>query len=337
MDAVNATRQGRRLVYHVAERSVTINALDASSADLIDRVFAEWHLTPKGENDYCLTGCRIRIRTDSGFAPVPSGSHRFEIADNGVCYSNGSTLYLEIHDCLVVLGLPGLADVEVWINPGRTDDFQELIRVVSYAFSSALRRCGLFELHSAAVVDPTSNQGVLIVGPSGSGKSTLTTQLAASGWPYLSDDVLVIGDRNDEIAAWPVRRCFAVTEQTLSQSQFLQSRVSFSQPGRAEKARFSPHEVFDSGFKESCTPQSLFFTQIAQNEESRISPLSAGQMMSRLLRMSPWSAYDQSTGREHLSALARLIKQCKGFDLFAGRDLLVPGKSASAMASVIQQ
>ncbi len=334
---VIATQQGRLLVYHVAERSVTINALDASSADLIDKVFAEWHLTPKGENDYCLTGCSIRIRTDSDFPTLPSGSNRFEIADNGVCHSNGSTLYLEIHGSLVVLGLPGLADVEVWINPGRTDDFQELIRVVSYAFSSALRRCGLFELHSAAVVDPISNQGVLIVGPSGSGKSTLTTQLAAAGWPYLSDDVLVIGDRNREIAAWPVRRCFAVTEQTLSQSQFLQSRVSFSSPGRAEKTRFSPNDVFDSGFKESCTPQSLFFTQIAQDDESRISPLSAGEMMTRLLRMSPWSAYDQCTGREHLSALSGLVKQCKGFDLFAGRDFLMPGEASRVLAGYIQE
>lgn len=337
MDAVSVTRQGRRLVYDVAERSVTIDALDAPSADLIEKVFAEWHLIPRGDNGSGLTGCTIRIRTDNELASIPSGSHGFEIADNGTCHRDGSTLYLEIHSSLVVLGLPGRADVEVWINPAGTGDFQELIRVVSYAFSSALRRCGLFELHSAAVVDPTSDTGVLIVGPSGSGKSTLTTQLAASGWPYLSDDVLVLGGRNDEIAAWPVRRCFAVTEQTLSQSQFLQSRVSFAPSGRAEKARFFPHEVFVSGFRESCKPRSLFFTQVTHNVESRISLLSAGDMMTRLLRMSPWSAYDQSTARDHLSALSRLVKQCRGFDLFAGRDFLVPGKSASILASYIQQ
>jgi len=337
MDTVNATRQGRRLVYHVAERSVTIDALDAPAADLIEKVFAEWHLIPKGENGSRLTGCTIRIRTDGELAAIPFGSNRFEIADNGVCHSDGSTLYLEIHGSLVVLGLPGLADVEVWINPAGLGDLQELIRVVSYAMSSALRRCGLFELHSAAVVDPTNNKGVLIVGPSGSGKSTLTTQLAASGWPYLSDDVLVLGDRNDEIAAWPVRRCFAVTEQTLSQSQFLQSRVSFFPSGGAEKARFFPHEVFVSGFKESCTPRSLFFTQVTPNDESRISPLSAGDMMTRLLRLSPWSAYDQSTAREHLSALSRLVKQCTGFDVFAGRDLLVPGKASTVLGRYVQQ
>lgn len=337
MNSVNATRQGRRLVYHVADRSVAIDALDTPSADLIESVFAEWHLIPKGENGSRSTGCTIRIRTDTDVRPPPSGSKRFEIADNGVCHTNGSTLYLEIHSSVVALGLPGLADVEVWINPAGSSDFQELIRVVSYAFSSALRRCGLFELHSAAVVEPTSNEGVLIIGPSGSGKSTLTTQLAAAGWPYLTDDVLMLGDRDGQIAAWPVRRCFAITEQTLSQSQFLQTRVSFAPSGSAEKARFMPHDVFVSGFKESCTPRNLFFTQIALNEESRISPLSAGDMMTRLLRMSPWAAYDQTTAREHLSGLSSLVKQCKGFDLFAGRDFLLPGKASGVMASLVQQ
>ena len=337
MNAVNATRQGRRLVYHVAERSVTIDALDASAADLIEKVFAEWHLMPKGENGSGSTGCSIRIRTDSELPSIPSGSHRFEIADNGICHSNGPTLHLEIHNSLVVLGLPGLADVEVWINPAGTSDFQELIRVVSYAFSSALRRCGLFELHSAALVVPTSNEGVLIIGPSGSGKSTLTTQLAAAGWPYLTDDVLMLGSRDNEIAAWPVRRCFAITEQTLSQNQFLQTRVSFAPMGNAEKARFLPNDVFVSGFRESCTPRSLFFSQVAHEEESRIAPLSAGEVMTRLLRMSPWAAYDQSTAREHLSGLSRLAQQCKGFDLFAGSDFLLPGKASDVMTSLGQK
>ncbi len=337
MDAVNSTRRGRRLTYQVANRSVTIDALDAQAADLIENVFAEWHLSPTGAGGPRLDGCSITIRTDSSFPSLPTSGHRFEIADNGVCQSNGTTLYLEIFGSLVILGLPGRADVEAFINSAGTNDFQKLIRVVSYAFSSALRRCGLFELHSAAVVEPISNQGVLIVGPSGSGKSTLTTQLATSGWPYLSDDVLVLGEQDNEVSAWPVRRCFAVTEQTLSQSQFLQARVSAVSSGGAEKTRFAPNEVFISGFKKCCTPRKMFFSQVRPEADSRISPLSTAEVMTRLLRMSPWSAYDQITAREHLAMLSRLAKQCQGFDLLAGRDFLSPAKSSTVMASVIQQ
>jgi predicted ATP-dependent serine protease len=53
-------------------------------------------------------------------------------------------------------------------------------------------RFGLFDLHSAGVVDPETAKGVLIVGSSGSGKSTLALQLATAGWPYLSDDELLL-------------------------------------------------------------------------------------------------------------------------------------------------
>jgi ABC-type polar amino acid transport system ATPase subunit len=56
-----------------------------------------------------------------------------------------------------------------------------LARVGSFAVCAALRRYGLFDLHSAGVVEPESDSAVLIVGPSGSGKSTLALQLVNSG------------------------------------------------------------------------------------------------------------------------------------------------------------
>jgi len=336
MDAVlEATQRSRQLVYHVGERSITITALDQSSAKLIESVFAEWYLTPQTENVSSVPGCTIKIRTGEAIPSIPEGGDRFEISDNGVCHSNGLTSHLEIYGSLVALGLPGGADVEVWINRAGEKDFPKLIRVISYAFSSALRRCGLFELHSAAVVEPLSSKGVLIVGPSGSGKSTLATQLASVGWSYLSDDVMVLGYRNDDVAAWPVRRCFAVTEQTFSDSQFLQARLSFVPLATEAKTRFYPHDVFTSEFKESCTPRTLFFSQITNNEQTAISKLSPAEMISRLIRMSPWSCYEKTTAREHLSALAGLVRQCKGFDLFAGRDLLATGKSSSLLASYV--
>jgi hypothetical protein len=336
MDVVlEATQQTRQLVYHVAERSITITALDESSANLIENVFAEWYLTPKTENASSVPGCTIRIRTGETIPPVPVGGDRFEITENGVCYNNGPASYLELHGSVVVLGLPGLADVEVWIKSADEKDFPKLIRVISYAFSFALRRCGLFELHSAAVIEPFSSKGVLIVGPSGSGKSTLATQLASVGWSYLSDDVMVLGYRNDDVAAWPVRRCFAVTEQTFSASKFLQARLSFVPLATEAKTRFYPHDVFTSEFKETCTPRTLFFTQVTNNEKTAISKLSPAETISRLIRMSPWSCYEKTTAREHLAVLARLVSQCKAFDLFAGRDLLATGKASSLLASYV--
>ena len=62
----------------------------------------------------------------------------------------------------------------------------------SFAVCAALRRFGMFELHSAGVVHPVSERAFSIIGPSGSGKSTLALHLAIAGWPYLSDDELLL-------------------------------------------------------------------------------------------------------------------------------------------------
>ena len=95
-----------------------------------------------------------------------------------------------------------LQAVQVWTN-GLVDlQLASLTRVITYALAAALRRRGLFELHSGAVIDPESGQGLLIIGPSGSGKSTLTVQLAAAGWSFLTDDVLVLDSDGAQVKAW---------------------------------------------------------------------------------------------------------------------------------------
>ncbi len=52
---------------------------------------------------------------------------------------------------------------------------------------------------------------MLIVGPSGSGKSTLALQLAMAGWPYLSDDELLLSLVDGEVEARGFRSFFAVS------------------------------------------------------------------------------------------------------------------------------
>jgi hypothetical protein len=46
--------------------------------------------------------------------------------------------------------------------------------------------------------------------------------------------------------------------------------------------------------------------------------------MARLLRMSPWACYDRATAASHLSILASLAANTRGYELRAGRDLLDP-------------
>ena len=125
---------------------------------------------------------------------------------------------------MIAIGRPGRADVEVCVCGSPAIGDPGLTRIVSYALAAALRRRRLFELHAAALVDPGSGDGLLIIGPSGSGKSTLTVNLASAGWPFLTDDVLLLSPDAQAVTAWPLRRCFAITAETFAASRFLQER-----------------------------------------------------------------------------------------------------------------
>lgn len=329
----------RRLRYRVAGHSIVIEAVDSASAEAITGLFAEWYLAPESANAIETPTAVIRIRNHQAPPSIPRGLHRFEIPDNGVCYTRGTVSYIELEGSLIAVGADGRADVEVWTNGLIEKQSPLLTRVVSYALTSALRRCQLFELHSAAVVEPSSGKGVLIVGSSGSGKTTLTVQLSASGWPYLSDDVLLLSQAGSQVKAWPVRRCFAITSETFAANQFLQTRVPLTPFAAATpmKQRFSPQGVFSSEFRDNCIPQTIFFSQVCDSERSEVSSLSPAETMARLIRMNPWSCYDKTTANQHLAVLSLLAKQSHAYALRAGRDLLAARNSASLLANYVNR
>jgi energy-coupling factor transporter ATP-binding protein EcfA2 len=264
-------------------------------------------------------------------AHIPAGLQGFEIAGDGTCYTDGTTSYIDIEGSIVAIGKPGLAPVEVWTNGSLDLDAPALTRVVTYALSAALRRRRLFELHSGALVHPESGRGLLIVGPSGSGKSTLTVHLAAAGWSFLTDDVLLLSQESEAVSAWPLRRCFAITSDTFAASSFLQRHASLEYT-RHDKKEFVPHGVFTAEFKDTCIPGTLLFSTLSGDRRSRVSRLSPADSMARLIRLSPWSCYDRSTAAEHLAVLSALVKQSAAYALLAGTDLLDPETSAKLVA-----
>ena len=324
----------RRTIYRVAGQSLLVEAQDPWAANLIEKLFAGWYVIPDVEAKEEPSAPALVIRSGEKPPPIPAGLHEFEIAGSGICYTDGKTSYIDIEGSIVAIYKLGVAPVEVWTNSSLELQSPTLTRVVTYALAAALRRRRLFELHSGAVVNPETEKGVLIIGPSGSGKSTLTVQLAAAGWPFLTDDVLLLSAERAEVKAWPLRRCFAITSETFAASNFLQTRTSLdyltAQP--EEKKQFVPHNVFAGKFKESCIPQTLFFSQLDGGEHSNVLPLSSSETMARLIRMNPWSCYDRSTAAEHLAVLSALVKQSRSFSLRAGKDLLDPQISASLIA-----
>jgi hypothetical protein len=322
----------RRTSYRVAGGSLLVEARDAWTAEAIDALFPGWYLTPDGEAGGSGTAPAIVLETGTAATPIPSGLPGFAVAGGGTCYTDGRASYIDIDGSIVAIGQPDRAGVEVWIDGALPLESPALTRLVTYALSAALRQRRRYELHSAAVVDPDGGAGVLIVGPSGSGKSTMSVHLASAGWPFLTDDVLLLGLEPDGVTAWPLRRRFAITPDTYAASGFLQARTALDDLEIQEGKRpFVPHEIFAGGFRDRCRPGVVLFPELTGTDRTDLERLATGDAMARLIRMNPWSCYDRATAPQHLAVLAALARQAPAFAVRAGRDLLDPGASAAAV------
>jgi hypothetical protein len=302
--------------YSVAGRFLFIECFIPELRDPIVDLFAGWQLTPVSSPE-SSPDIRITFSFGQTHSRIPRHLNQFDIAEGGKCYTDGGELYLELGNSLVHLENDSPVKVNVSFSelPGPGDPL--LARAASFAVCAALRRYGVFELHSAGVVEPETGKGVLVVGPSGSGKSTLALQLVTSGWSYLSDDELLLSLTDDTIEARGFRSFFAV-----------------SAGGAQFKHCFEPEAVLGSKRTAQAVPGFLFFIHLNGESCSELNTLTQAETMTRLIRACPWATYDKSIASANLEVLSTLARQAAGFDLAAGRDLLEPGYALSMLKSV---
>ncbi|HEX5873462.1 MAG TPA: hypothetical protein VFY60_02365 [Pyrinomonadaceae bacterium] len=313
--------------YAVAGRLLFIESLDLRLAHLIEQLFSGWQLTPVALPDRSPD---IQIRFRCGALPaVPHGLEQFEIAEGGKCYTDAADLWLVLGGAVVHLRGRDSIDADVWFEKVPDEGDPLVARVASFAVCAALRRFGVFDLHSAGVVQPESEKGVLIVGPSGSGKSTLALQLVLAGWPYLSDDELLLSVADGEVEARGFRSFFAVNAGTVSALEI----ETIATPGF--KACFDPETIFASQRRLSAVPGMLLFTSLSNEDRTQARKLTQSETMMRLIRACPWATYDTAIAGANLSVLSRLARQATAFDLFAGRDLLEPGYAPRLLAEFV--
>ncbi len=331
----NNERPAAASFYAVAGRFICVKADEREAAHLFRRYFAGWHIsahegvTPPEPDATIVVG--------SGDVPaVPRGLEEFETAGGGVCHTDGRTYFFESNGSAVRVRAESPRRVEVWFGRGpAARERAALARLIFDASMTALRRCGLFELHGAGLVEPVTGEGVLVVGPSGSGKSTLATQLANAGWRYLSDDSLLLHARGALIEALALRRQFAVTEPTVAAGVLrgFEDRLAAPAPFDPLKRRFEPQEVFPERFADSCIPRAVFFPTVTHDESSAARRLTQAETMRLLLRVCPWACYDKPAAAAHLGVLAQLARQAAGYELRAGTDLLRDAAHASRFMS----
>lgn len=296
--------------FRVAGRLLFTENFNSQLRSLIELLFAGWQLTPVLSTE-SSPDVRIRFFCGDRQPHIPDKLNQFEVAGGGRCYTSDRELYLVLRDSLVHLRETRPVTVDVWFSelPGPNDPL--LASLTSFAVCAALRRFGLFDLHSAGVVDPESEKAVMIVGPSGSGKSTLALQLALAGWSYLSDDELLLSLVDGVVEARGFRSFFAV-----------------SQENALVKHCFEPDLTLGLSRTSQASPGVVLFASVDGGSKSEMRKLRQAETMTRLIRACPWATYDTSIASANLGLLSTLARQTIAFELFAARDLLQPGYAA---------
>jgi hypothetical protein len=315
-----STRPATKMFYLVAGCTFLIEAYDNWSHGAVSEIFSGWFFTALPECDVPAPDATIRVRSGVNPPAIPPGLAPFPIINGGTCFTDGSRYYIKFDDSLVAFGPGKSRQVDLWIDKPYPYDSGDVVQLLCHALSPALRRCNIFEIHSGGVIPPHGDKAILIAGPSGSGKSTLTSQLANSGWRYLSDDILLVYGGKENLHVQAFRRFFALTANTISALKL--TRVAPSEGSGRYKERVIPQEHFGPGLVQEAVPRTMVFPMITGEPQSRTTQLTPTQTMSRLLRLCPWASYDKPTSVQHLQTLGALANGTTAYDLFAGTDIL---------------
>lgn len=307
-------------LYEVAGRFVLLDFSDRVTAESVQRFLDRWKIVVVTPGEQQIPHARIHCTLGELVDP-PTGLEEFPLGDEINGYATDTSYQIFFTDSIVAADEGSVVNLS--LGQPLQANHPELAQIVSHALSAALRRCGVFELHSGAVVDQSTGKALLICGPSGSGKSTLTLQLAASGWSYLSDDVVLLRGETAAVKATGLRRFFALTRETAEKSGLAEINTIFDS-GKQDSGKLPlvPEDLFPAGLVEECRPAAIVFPSITGDADSILRELSPAETMTRLIRLCPWSCYDRAVARSFLDMLARLVKQSISYDLYAGNDLI---------------
>jgi hypothetical protein len=312
------------MFYLVAGRIILIETFDEGTQRAVSEVFSSWFFELLPPHINADPNATIRIHFGVHLANIPPNLESFEITCGGRCFTNERQYYLKFDDAQIVFGTH--SHVDFWVAKTYDRSSTAFVQLLSQALAPALRRSGVFEIHSAGVISPKSKSAIMIAGTSGSGKSTLTTQLASLGWSYLSDDILLLTEGGEELELRGLRRFFALTSDTLAAVGLpaINGEVNL-------KHRVVPQDHFSRAPLEQSKPGAIVFPKLTSQQMSHISNLTASETMSKLLRLCPWASYDKGTSIEHLRMLGRLANSASGFELLAGTDILNDSKLTAQM------
>jgi hypothetical protein len=309
--------------YSIAGRTLSFSSAEEWSARMAETFLGGFYYRQEDGAGARQVNCALRIlRGDP--PPVPAGFSSYELPELGLLHTDGAEYHLEVNGSRVAAGGAAGAGVDIWLADGPVAKHPvAFANAISCAIQLALRRCGLAQLHSAGVVEPSSGAGVLIAGDSNSGKSSLTVRLARAGWSYLSDDMLLLHEAGQAVTARALRRVFAVSARSIAGCDLprLEEALGPVVGSDPTKRSLDPSAAFPGRFAESSEPSVVVFPRVAGGDRTRVESLKRSDALLRFLRASPWACFD-AEGKSYLKLLEKLVRQTRAYAVHAGRDLL---------------
>lgn len=232
-------------------------------------------------------------------------------------YSRENTLYFMSKDGSLICLDPNRREAKGFLTHDILKNPLDCFLFVSEPLAEMHKYRGLYCLHAAALHD--SDISILLSGASGCGKTTTSLSLVANGFKYISDDTLLIEKLNGGVTVYPLYKSFNINKDTAKRfPQLFKNRNKlFSEKG---KVPIDISKIIPDSHIQSTKPDVIVFPKIVSATKSKIRPIARLEVYKRLLSQIILSI-DKNVAKEQLSAIERLVKQTKGFELLSGKDL----------------
>ena len=184
-----------------------------------------------------------------------------------------------------------------------------------------LRTHGCYLLHASGA--SRNGRGILFVGSSFSGKTTTCLNLVLNGWQLISNDVVMVQERNGEIMAMPMPDKITIRPKTLTLLPQLADYQFGEQilDGIAVPNDTLPtHRLIGDNWSPPASIAAICFPQIEDNIVNHLSPQLKAITAARLLEESV-DCWDQSSLDDHTAILTAASRQAPGYTLHLGLDI----------------
>ncbi len=195
-------------------------------------------------------------------------------------------------------------------EPGEGDRGEvawDLYSMATLSCALLLGRLGRALVHAAAVVAPGGG-ALLLAGDTHAGKSTTAVNLIGAGWPFVSDDHVVLSrgaDGAPRVEGWPRR--FHLDEGWEGGAPL------------HRRGEVHPHERWPGSWRRAAPLAGLLFPRVEAAFPTALAPLPGSQALAGLLRQSPWLLADRSVAGGVLSLLTAACES-PAFSLRLGLD-----------------